>query len=351
MEKKRRHHYVQKALASHFQAEPTEGGRLFLYDTEPENVLIRPVMPENCFVIRDLHTVNNSDIVDYNTVEDQFNIIEGPGITAIREYIRNEMVTDIERDAIAQYWALQIVRTPFKRREVELMLKEALTMTLDVNLAHDPDAPPIPKGLLKYGKTMSEIIANGGAVLKIAPHVSLYSLKQLPTTFQVLRQMNWCLLKSPDQRYAVSDNPCSFYSNAPSTYGLGLGTPGAELVFPIHKNYALVASFKDLPPTAIATAKQVDEINLRTAIYGTRFYALPYESESMWHFFKAHAGGFPEVHMQRFPTENGQMLLSRQNMMLSDRAKASYGLCQPLFDLPPLPPKGIPTQQKVSENI
>lgn len=215
--------------------------------------------------------------------------------SAIRRYVADGVVSQEDRSHIASFCGLQIARTPVMRAGVEQIIKERLRTRMRV-LDEAGQLPPLPDSLRAHAGSVSQLLDQGIIKMDILPQITMISLETLPTTAQVILDMNWCLIYSEHNNYfALSDNPCSIFDEDYERHGLGIdiGHPGVEFVMPLDRHHCLLAAWKPLPELMRANENHVREINKRTALFGERFYVFSIRSKRMMKIFLTYAGGQP----------------------------------------------------------
>ena len=298
-----RHHYVPAGLSKNFCS---DGRRLYLYDLHEQKIIASS--PKDAFVEKNLHSlVKEGGEVDHNLVEDSFMEIEGNGLNAIRKIIENGKIFADDIDWMATFVALQYVRTPTARKDTEELLKQSILATA-MSLDSSSALGEIPAALKKYGENLSDLIRNGHVLAEITlPQVTMSGIAALPEIHALLMQMNWCLLKAPENKYFfLSDHPCAILNPDFRTTGLGVAsTWDAELTMPISKNLCLLASLKNLPTTKTLNEEQVTNINKRTAVFGERFFAHPLHSPEELQFLIPYKQCSREIISRRVTSKNG----------------------------------------------
>ncbi|GAG76260.1 unnamed protein product [marine sediment metagenome] len=101
----------------------------------------------------------------------------------------------------------------------------------------------------------------------------------------LLMARNWSLLiiKPKDQFFICSDSPESLIwtKPVPAFWSPGFGMPDTELVMPLNKKQALIASFEEESKTYHAPLKVITKVNDRTRMSSHRFIYSP-EEDFVW---------------------------------------------------------------------
>ena len=325
-----RHHYVPVGLSKNFCLEEK---RLYLYDTQESTII--PSTPKDAFLQKNLHSiVTNDGSFDHNMMEDEFMVFESNGLKAINEILSGHELTYERKDYLAAFMALQQLRTPVYRKNIEAIIKEQLiaeTKILDAQGAFGE----IPDILKPYGSNISELLENGTIVHQITlPQVTMQGLSALPNVHALLVKMNWCLLESFGEDYFIlSDHPCAILDPDLRNHGMGLGFAhnNIEVTLPISKNHCLLASWKKIPERAKLSKPQVSNINRRSAVFGERFFAYPLKTRKALNLLLPYKDCNFESRFLRIPGVDGGQAVIAQNCVGGLGAIRLYEAISPLF--------------------
>jgi hypothetical protein len=333
MNQKRKHHFIPASLSRNFCK---KDNILYLYDVLEEKIV--QASPRDVFLKKDFHTVIlKGGEKDHNTMEGLLMDLESKGIPSIRKFIENEPIEDEDRLKIAEFWAIQYLRTPAKRDMVEKMLKQG----------HESEAilmdkmgkfSPFPESLLKYGNNIPELLDSGIIKFNIPPQMTMTAMKSFEKIAKIIFKMNWCLIESDqNDHFVLPDNPCSFVYDdfRVQDKKMLFMNPGVETALPIGLHHCLIAGWKKMPQKIRGTEKRVKEINKRSAIFTDRFIVSPVKSKKMMGFFMRFAAGRPETDVQAVPAPShegeGTYIIIRENIFKSEQMFKHYITCKPIF--------------------
>ncbi len=334
MSKKLRHHYVPAGLVRNFCQ---EGESVYYYDREQKRISY--ASPSDVFRIKKLHTViDDNGTEDHNIVENVLMKFEEKGIGIIRKIIEGALPTGEDREWLAQFWAIQLLRTPTTRDGVEgqlLKTLEATAKTLD-EMGVFPEPPNI---LRKRGSSMTELLDKGEVKFEITlPQVTMRMFLQTPEVGNILNQMNWCILKSSDQDFfLLSDNPCSVLNpdfDKEGRQGIGVGWPDAEVTFPVGKKTCLLASWGSVPSLARGDRKIVNQINRRSAFFGERFFVHPLQSKRVLDLILSYEGATPRMDSECVSRGRKHFIVTKSSIRRHKRSQVLYNGFKPIFRAP-----------------
>jgi len=220
----------------------------------------------------------------FYTVEDERLLsakVEGPANPILDKLRARKTISDAERKALADYIATMLTRIPRLRGIREDIAPQALKESCD-------DYCELVRNLARSGLlTESEAKAKldeadefeRRAKANIPEVLSEHIKRPWPTAriLEIVGSMAWRFVATSGPSYFLtSDDPASFF------HSFGLGTPKAELIFPISSEVALHAGWQDRPWRDIRPVKQVivKEFNRRIALGASRFVF--YHEEASW---------------------------------------------------------------------
>jgi hypothetical protein len=201
--------------------------------------------------------------------------VERPGHAALGVLRRGEQLSSTQRDALAYYIAVMVVRGPRKRRLGNEMAPRVLKSTIEelrANIAaveEKHDSPRIR------------------ALLEEAARLEIKYQEEMPRTVQqqidspwpsanviaAVQGMTWRILRvDPPNFFITADNPAFYFDS------YGLGTERAELSFPIDAVSVLHGSYQGVLRETLylpGTRVLVKEITKRLASGAERFVFSP----------------------------------------------------------------------------
>jgi hypothetical protein len=193
-----------------------------------------------------------------------------------------------DREWLAGYVALQFLRVPAQREQMQGMWNLLGTMQADIGL-RDPDQyikKEIARGTTRAEaeRMRDEALASlqaGRIRVTSDPVLGLHYIQQgVGPVTQHVKYMRWLLLKRFEPPYfLLSDNPVQLWppEGHPSFLGVGFATPGAYVTMPIDPMTLLVATKLPLAPEAVARAKTEDVFRLNGKLWrrASRFVYAP----------------------------------------------------------------------------
>lgn len=208
------HHYVPRFLLRRF-ADP-KTGQVWVYEKGAGRVW--QCNPENVAAERRYYAFTGERGEPDNTVEDAFSKLEGQVAPIIDRFDRDKaMPTTAERQILAEFIALSLLRVPSFRKPVERFHGE-IAEKLSLMMAHHKEA---------FERTVREVEQKTGQ----KPNVSAEDLRQAilskkfkyegspfaslemmlevsPKIARIIHQMRWQLLHAPDGvSFITSDRP------------------------------------------------------------------------------------------------------------------------------------------------
>lgn len=165
--------------------------------------------------------------------------VENPGHEALGALRAGRRLTSVQRQALALYVAVLVMRVPRKRRKA----REVMPQVLEESIA---------EARREFENHRRE--SNGDridALLGVLDRIEKTYQKELPSQVRegmdspwpsgmilaAVSEMNWRILEAPEHLYFVtSDNPAHFFDS------LGLGTAQSELTVPLCKQLCLHGS-------------------------------------------------------------------------------------------------------------
>ncbi len=261
------HHYVPRYYLLGFTA-PPDCRLLHAYEKGSQRVF--QTTPDRVAYEKHFYTIDREDRTrDSATVEQYLaEQIEVPANPVLRKIRERQMITDVDKDALAAYLAVMLKRVPRHRQKLHEIFPEVRTKLaeqIDTELGDAAAARPAHARyieerrreaqaiLTEYEKSVPSEIIVGQINTRLAP---------------IFKKMTWQFLTTTGGHgFLTSDNPVYFHE------GLGLAHQLAEVTFPISTTVALWATWRtDLPEGFVRTTAQVvDEINRRAVNVASRW--------------------------------------------------------------------------------
>jgi hypothetical protein len=259
-------HYIPQEYLKAFK---TEGRRpsIWMYDKQTRewsNAAIKRVAQQRGYFTPD--------------VERALARIEGPGHRAMSLLRANLIITARQRDDLALYIAVLVMRVPRKRRRATELVPGILESVVtnirsELNEARGAVGDERIEDLLTQ---LSDIEAR----YQIEPPAHVKELIENPwPSEQVLGaidSMTWRLLKArPPLFFVTTDNPAYYFDS------LGVGSQDSEMTFPISPGLALIGSFQSASSQTVevhAVPSIVEEVN-RRVISGAERFVFAYRKE------------------------------------------------------------------------
>lgn len=255
-------HYVPQRYLRRF-AVPGDESLIWMYDKVARRWSDRPVAINKVAQERDYYP---------DDVEKQLTtLVERPGNNAIETFCSRSHFRPEHRSALSVYMAVMTMRGPRKRRESAERFPEVLESTMArlrseaEEAAGEVDAGALARFLAELDRLEEKY--REGIPDPIAEQVR--SPWPSAAVVAAVERMTWRFVPAPaGDFYLTSDNP-AFYFGA-----YGLGSPKAELTFPVSADLALLGSHQGPPGSTLLVTPRpalVREINRRTATGAERF--------------------------------------------------------------------------------
>jgi hypothetical protein len=297
---KQRHHFLPQLYLKGFAAdgevsrlwEFTKGGR---FRPGPENrAKYNPALvsiPKKAGMEIDGYALPLPDgSVDHDSYENQLAQLEKPCDEIIRSLRRREPISASDKALLAAYMVLMIRRVPAGRQRIRGLWPEVAGEHIEpirrefgarydqalAALTSDEveDREKLEAARTEVFKLLDERLGNG--IPREMELDLLVDPDAMPRVVGMLRSMSWQVFVAPDGKYFVtSDNPVHVRSE-----NGGLNHPSAEVVFPISRDLALVASHHPVREAfKQATSQEVNEINRRVISQADRYVYSPKPDE------------------------------------------------------------------------
>jgi hypothetical protein len=257
-------HYVPQEYLRGFSADP-ERSNVWMFD--------KTSRAWSCAAIKQV--AQTRDYYPADVEARLFAEVEGPGHLALTALRRGSVLIDSERESLAYYIAVLVMRGPRQRRRGRELVPVVLDTTIselrnelvELRTAENSDRitcllSDIERIEQKYRvKTPSTV------------HEQIESPWPSTQVFTAIMRMTWRIVRIPSDRFLVTtDNPVYFFDS------YGLGTDRAELSFPIDSHSALLGSHQGKAGatlTMVAKPTLVKEVNRRVTSGAERFVFSP----------------------------------------------------------------------------
>lgn len=278
-------HTVQKAYLRAFLLDTSRDRQFDVYSKTEK--LWRRKSPKSTTVEPDYYAFRRSDGTLDNSVEDNLNKIETPGIQGLRKLSLNQPLRPGEKQAISLYLGCLLTRTTKIRAtqlaaNVEIAKPENVRTFIDAN--RDKFERMFPK---EHIDEYIQLVDSGGHCPKLPESWYLHMLNSSGRFASLIFGMNWIVesTRGPDW-FLTSDNPafvcCPSRPYLPFTVGLIRRDRDAELCFPLTATKFLRASFfSSFRGRGRSTPSRVRELNRRVTIHATEFVIAPERSAAI----------------------------------------------------------------------
>jgi hypothetical protein len=303
-----KHHYVP---AFYLRGFIEQNGLVWVYSKGMDKVFSNT--PENIGYKKHYHTFEKADGgKDTNTIEDYFcQVWEGPASKTIESIKGGNFPVGEDRQFFARFLGLSFTRSPNHRANVDGILAH---MARTCSTLSAKNSGRFRQSLEGYERATGERLTDDPEKLRsfildgqyeIVPRPEIYLqmfIRHGVSIGLTIEKMRWIFVRSTDRfRYLTSDNPFFFYDptvDRGSFYrGTGLLNKNVELSFPIGRDLALIASWReDIAEAFInGTHELVKSINRRTILSAYRFIYASEKAEAIRRFVQKHAKNRPLV--------------------------------------------------------
>ena len=263
-------HYVPRFYLKGFVENPqSEAIWVFCKNGGKYHTNIQNVAQENRFYSREVETylANN---------------VEYPAKPVLQKIRDRQLITVTEKQTFARYMMALMKRVPDHQAQIEEKAPDAIEAFLSkLESSLDESEKLNPSRIDTIERRRREIkefrqspdkqkaIGHDAWLTNIAP-------ERTPQVLEAISLMTWRFWVIEDDEYFITcDNPVFFFR------GIGIGRPESEISFPIARNIALCANWRDdlLDHYAVAKKPVVREINRRTAKNKTSCLYSPYPDD------------------------------------------------------------------------
>ncbi|MEK4355448.1 DUF4238 domain-containing protein [Paenibacillus sp. FSL R5-0475] len=253
---RKNHHYVSQ---SYLKTWANNHNRVWTYRTLVSHSSVPEWFQSSIKIIANHHHLFTRSILGADSDEIEVWMdqeIETPAQIALTKARSDEPLSKQEWEHLLRFVALQDIRNPERyiqqlerwKLEMPTIIEEAMQTTLS-KMKADPneglipankeyiDSKLIPIRVTKENGTASELGQLKTEVL-LGRGVWLFSIRHLlTTTYKVLNEHTWSILRSPGELlWVTSDNPLvrlNYYEDGSYDFKGGWGNKGAEIIFPL----------------------------------------------------------------------------------------------------------------------
>lgn len=254
-----RHHIVQDKYLTQWRK------------TDTKNQLSIYVIPENNFIERgpgwkgfwrEDYNILLDDYGKSYLPEDVTGVVDTKGIEAIKKIdnVNKSQLSGEERSAVAFYVALQYIRTPRYREELDKVIKAQIQYFIRKDISSSDKVSISKEKILRHPpknkreeemmrqvslmsneeikKQVFESIHNDEYIAGLTATGHSKGILKIDTLAKELFERQWLFLKSPkDSSFITSDNPC--FTIAPTKIMNGLLSPQSIVFFPLRPDLCI----------------------------------------------------------------------------------------------------------------
>jgi hypothetical protein len=248
------HHYVPQAYLCGFEV-PAKPGMIWTYDKKNCSCKCLPIKS----------VAQSPGFYDADVEAELAEKLEWPANFILKDLGSRKGISEEQRIHFAIYIASMMKRVPRRRRITrERILPSAIASTVEGLKSEVLASKAVASDPQLLLERLAEIERISEALRKETPkEVTDQIASPWPTVKMIsaVAAMTWrmALTRGP-QHFITSDNPAFFFDN------LGIGTPAAEIAFPIDPGLALIGSRQGRPGNMIwveVRQKVVREVNVR----------------------------------------------------------------------------------------
>lgn len=257
-ERKIRHHFIPGFYLRGF-TDPIHDNLVWVYNKGTDNIFSGT--PESIGFEKHYHTFETVDgNKDTNTIEDYFcHVWEGPVAKIFEQIKAGDFPEGNVREFFACFLGLSLTRSPNHRVNIDKVSAHFIKSFSQFS-ASNPEY--FANTVRNYEREMGEKLTDDPEDLRKYILGGQYDVKMKPELYLkmfishginlgiVISKMKWVFVRATDRfRFITSDNPFSFHDptiRQESFYnGTGLLNKNVEVSFPISKDIALLATWRD----------------------------------------------------------------------------------------------------------
>jgi Protein of unknown function (DUF4238) len=256
------HHYVPQQYLRGFECKKAPG-LIWMYDKSLKEFRKVPIKA----------AAQRPDFYDKETERWLSSVVEGPGHAALGRLRRGEKLLPGDREALAAYVAVMLMRVPSRRHKSTGLLPQVVEdVASQVRSAIEDWAARPGSDAALVARRRAEVEDFRRRAVDNPPTEVMDQINSPRPSRDVLEAiygMTWRVIHAePGSPFLASDNPAFIFD------AYGVGKPDSELTFPLASDLALLGSHQG-PPQAIllATTRKfiAREVNRRVAAGAERF--------------------------------------------------------------------------------
>jgi hypothetical protein len=276
----KRHHYLPESYLKRFTREKA----LWVYDIESKQ--LRPQTPHDTGAIGYFNALEDRDGNRSFVIEEALGEIEGATAQVMLRIDEREKLSDEDRQTLAHFVALQMLRGPDFHQDVNKMNDRFMRLFTEHMFSDRERAEKMwNKAAAKLGGTSGgsfdeakEFIEKGEYTIKTHRNRTLELMLELAPDFaNIFLRLDWMILCGPQNKaFVTCDRPFSIVpprDRKPSPFrGVGIATKGAWKLMPLSMNRCLVMA----DPGSVCAYSDCDmnsvrQINLNISHGANRF--------------------------------------------------------------------------------
>jgi hypothetical protein len=320
-----RHHFIPRFYLEGF-IDPTNEPYLWIYDKESDE--IRKASTRDAGLRSHFYSYpKKGGTRDSDSFEKAVSSIESQAAPLFQKIIRREQLNNDERSVMSFFRALTITRVPSFREKLhqhaaEVMRVVARKFVLNEEIQKSVQAEFEGKGesaSINNIKEAARLMREGKMDVEVLPHYSLPHILELAMELApLIHQMNWIyIVAHGSYRFATSDNPVVYVDpkhDPESPMGVGLGNQNIEVSFPISRDLALLAGWKELGREyQKGTDARVRNINYRTIANAERFVYASERNGGLAKLVRRHKESAPKVSIKTVDVPSGKIIAATNN--------------------------------------
>ena len=328
MGKLERQHFLPQFYLRGFM-DPKNKPFIWMYEKGSE--LIKPVSVKDAAVHSNYYAFEKEDgTINRYSYEEGFAKIEDIVAPSIKKALNFEPINNIERGHISTFMALSFLRVPSFRDGIKKTIEshhraQAMHMALDkeifmkemkeIEIEHNKDLGDLD--------ALREDFIEGKYNIEVDEYRSLGILNHsLFPLASVIHRHYWHFLVAPyNCKFITCDNPFFYinpYKKLLDQKGVGLETEKTEITFPLSKEIAILAKWKNEKDNYVSVSKnKVDEINRRTVISSNRFVYSSQKSNKLKKLVIKYKDVRP-ILKEEYCNDNGKLLSAQTREIISE---------------------------------
>lgn len=256
------HHYVPQEYLRGFEAKE-DPGLIWMYDKMSRDFRKVPMAA----------AAQATGFYDPDTERRLNEVVEGPAHAALGRIRKHQQLLPGDREALAGYVAVMLMRVPARRRRSMAMFPSVVDKVMG-------DVSALVEGWAKDPRTDPQLARRRRIEVEQArerflqePPEEVIARVRSPwpskRVLEAVHSMTWRIVVAPkDNAFLTCDNPAFFFES------LGLGRPESELTFPLAPDLALLGNWQGERESLLVVQPRprvAKEINRRVASGAERF--------------------------------------------------------------------------------